>query len=336
MIFSFPAIPKSKVFDNLFTLEQKALDNYIKNNKFTDEEEKIVQECILFYKNSFAYLNTLPLTKFNNEDAKKVWDYLNNVFNFKLIVENDGNFNVVFRVTVVHEIFREKGKVRNPKYLYNPPLHINQKRGIYNRCNSPNSTAFYAAFYENVALRETKPQKGDTIIITTWKNIDGRHFVSYPISNALLTNNIGNAKATNALEKKMANHHPLFKEHFETILKFISSEFVKDKEVISENKFEYLFSAFFSEHILKENNPQDPAPNFDFIVYPSVAYKHFEDNICVPERSLHRLKPVYLQEFEILDTYYDSPLTLYDPPANLRAIREATWITDDLIIWEDE
>jgi len=336
MTFNFPDIPQSKVFSDLLTQEQKALDNYLKQYKFTDNEEAIIQECINFYKKAFAYLKSLPLTDFDKGDAKIVWDYLKKVFNFKIIVDNSVNFEVVFRVTIVNEKFRDKGKVRDSKYLYNPPLKINQDRGIYNRCNSPNSTAFYAAFYENVALRETKPQKGDLIIMTTWKNITGNVFNSYPISNALIANNIGNTKATIAFEKMMENHHPLFKEHFKTILEFISSEFVKDKEVVSENKYEYLYSAFFSEHILQENHPDDPEPNFDFIIYPSVAYKHFEDNICVSERTLHRLVPVHLQEFEILETYYDKPLSLDDLPADLRLIREATRITKDIIIWEDE
>jgi acid stress-induced BolA-like protein IbaG/YrbA len=336
MTFNFPSIPQSKIFNDLLTSEQKALDSYIKNLKFTSDEENIIQECIEFYKEAFKYLKSLPLSQFTEDDAKKVRDYLDNVFNFKLIVDNDGNFEVVFRVTVVSEKFREKGKVRNPKYLYNPPLLINQARGIYNRCNSPNSTVFYAAFYENVALRETKPQKGDIIIMTVWKNTNGSNFLTYPISHALITSNPGNDKATKAFEMTMKNHHRLFSDHFKTILEFISSEFVKDKEVLSEGKYEYFFSAYFSEHILKENNPKDPEPDFDFIVYPSVAYKHLEDNICVPERTLHRLKPIHLKEFEVLETYYDHPLSLEDIPADLKLIREATWITDDLIIWEDE
>lgn len=336
MTFNFPDIPKSKVFNDDLTLEQKALDNYIKNNKFEDKEKIIIQECIAFYKKAFFYLKSLPLSDFNVKEAKDVWNYLKNVFNFKIVIENDNNFNEAYRVTIVREKYLEKGKVRNPKYLYNPSLKINQERGIYNRCNSPNSTAFYASFHKNVALRETKPKKGDIIIISTWKNQSGCSFTSYPISNALITNNIGNSKATEAFEQMMRKHHPLFREHFEIILKFISSEFVKDDEVISEKKYEYLYSAFFSEHILKENNPKDSTPSFDFIVYPSVAYKHFEDNICIPERTLHRLKPIYLQEFEVIETYYDKPLSLVDPPADLRLIREATWITDDIIIWEDE
>jgi len=229
-----------------------------------------------------------------------------------------------------------KGKVRNPKWIYNPPLIANQERGIYNRCNSPNGTAFYAAFYENVALRESKPKKNDIIILTEWKNKTGAPFITYPIGNSTITNNIGNTKATNAFEKSMENHHPLFKEHFKVVLEFLACEFVKEDEVNSDKKFEYLYSAFFSEHILKENNPKDPTSNIDFIIYPSVAYKHFEDNICLPERTLYRLTPIYLREYKVLETHYDKPLTLDEPPVDLELIREATWITDDDIIWDDE
>lgn len=71
MTFDFPDIPQSKVFKDLLTSEQTALDNYIKNSKFTQDEEKTIQECIDFYKKAFDYLKSLPLTDFTADDAKK-------------------------------------------------------------------------------------------------------------------------------------------------------------------------------------------------------------------------------------------------------------------------
>ena len=336
MTFNFPDIPASKIFGEKFTPEQEVIDSYYRTSTFSDADQLIMKECIEFYKTAFTYLKSLPLTNFTEDDAKAVWEYLDKVFNFKFIVQNGGNFDVVFRVTIVQENFREKGKVRNPRFLYNPPLKINKERGVYNRCNSPNSTIFYAAFQENVAIRETKPQKDDVIILAYWRNITKEPFISYPISNASITNNIGNTKATKALEKTLENYHQLIREHWKVVTEFLASEFVKEDEVVSEKKYEYLYSAYFSEHMLKENNPKDPTPNFDFIVYPSVAYKHLEDNICVPERTLHRLEPFYLQEFVVLETLYDKPLTPHEQPVKLGLIREATWITKDQIIWEDE
>jgi hypothetical protein len=111
---------------------------------------------------------------------------------------------------------------------------------------------------------------------------------------------------------------------------------VKDVQIVSPKKYEYLFSAFFSEFILSENKVGDPIPNFDFIIYPSVAFKHLEDNIFIPLRSIPRIAPVYLQEFIVLETNYDKELSREDPPLELKLLRDSDWIEDDLIIWNDE
>lgn len=336
MEFNFPAIPKSKIYGEQFTPEQEALMHYFDAGKLTSDDEKILQECLNFYADVFKYLKSLPLSSFNEEDAKIVWEYLKQAFNTKWVVQNDIDFKIIFRVTIVKDAFLEKDKIRDPKYLHNPPLEINIKNGVYNRGNSPNSTMFYASFYENVAIRETKPQKGDRIIITIWENRSGKPFVSFPISHASIENNEGVLKATNAFKKKMENHHPLFVEHFRIHLDFLASEFVKDKEVVSEKKYEYLFSAFFSEFTLSEKNPQDPSPDYDFIIYPSVAFKHQEDNICIKPDSINKLRPAYLREFYVEETYCDKPLTLEDAPVKLKLLRDATWIEPELIIWNDE
>ena len=116
-------------------------------------------------------MKAIPLSEITDEDLEELKTYLSSVFNFKIIIQNDINFEYLFRVTPVNESFVEKGKVRTPKYLTYPPLDIVKKMGKYNRANSPEKTVFYASFFENVALRETKPEKDSTLLFLHGKTI---------------------------------------------------------------------------------------------------------------------------------------------------------------------
>jgi len=336
MNFDFPLIPDIKIYGEKATPEQDALINYIIHNKFVNGEEKIVKEAVEFYKSVFKYLKSINLSTLEEADMNKIWKYLNATFNFNLIFQDDLRFEILFRVTRVNESFLENDKVRKTKYLYNPPVELNHEKGIFNRCNSPNTSAFYSSFIENVALRETKPDKGQGIILTTWQNISGKLFVYYPVSHAPIINNHPNNRATIAFNKKFQNHHPTFTEYQKLILEFIASEIVKDSEVISEKKYEYIFSAFFCEKILTKRNPKDPTSHFDMILYPSVAYNHEQDNACILPNSLTNLRPIYLREFRILDTYYNQPVTLTKLPLKLQLLRETTCIYEDKIVWNDD
>lgn len=335
MPIQFPVIPKSKVYGEKMTPEQEAVQYYLEHGSLSKEHEEILKECIDFYSKAFSELKKIDLSEINEDTANEIISFLTIVFNVKIIIQNEGKFDYLFRVTIVDDQFLEKGKLRNPQYLYNPPLKLNQAKGIYNRCNSPNSTGLYAAFYENVAFRESKPQKGQRIILTTWKNKSGQSFVSYPISNAMIANNQGNSKATAAFIKTMENHHPFFSSLLKLNLEFLASEFIKESQIKSAKRFEYMFSAFFSEFILSDNNINDPTPNFDFIIYPSVAFKHLEDNIFISPRAISKVTPVYLQEFIVLETHYDKELSRDESPLELKLLRDASWIEDNLIIWND-
>jgi len=242
----------------------------------------------------------------------------------------------LFRVTVVREEFLDKGKVRDTKYLTHPPLEVIQKSGVYNRANSPNTTVFYASFNENVALRETKPPKGSRIIISKWKNKLNRKFISYPLMNNDTVKNEALEESTKAFKeaKKTMDEH-MYKIN-DLLLRFLSSEFVKDTPIVNPKRYEYLYSSFFAEQVLKGKIFNDPAKETDLIVYPSVAYNHKEDNVAVSPRSMNDLKIVGATEFSVKETHYDKTTNIEEKAADLDLLRTFWWIEDDYIIWDDE
>ena len=336
MLFNLPEISNSKQYIEEMTPEQRAIDKCITGEILNEADVSTLQESIDFYKLVFQKLKEIDLSTITKDQVEELKIYLKSVFNFILTISNDIHFDVLFRVSFVRERFLVKGKVRNPSFLGYPPLVLVQEKGIYNRANSNEKTAFYASFLENVALRETKPAKGEIIIISTWENITGKPFSSYPISNSSVKN-IGVQQATLALNKSKETNHPLFAEIMDLVLGFLASEFVKDCEIKSPFKYEYLYSAFFSDQILSPRKENEMIPDTDFIIYPSVAWKHELDNVVIPPYVVNKkLKLIKAIEYLVEETFYDKNLLKDEMPAKLKFIREATWFDPDLIIWEDE
>lgn len=334
--FNLPSLPSSKEYDGKMTPEQKAIMKCLESGELTSENIDSLKKSIAFYKEAFSKLKEINLSNLREDEAEELKSYLNQVFNFKIFVFNDLHFNFLFRVSIVHPDFLEKGKVRNPKYLRNPPIELVKEKGLYNRANTSDKTVFYASFYENVALRETKPQVGDRIIISTWKNTTGKPFNSFPITNSTVDND-GIRKATEAFEETKKYNNPYFAEIMDLILGFLAEEFVKEVKTTNPKRYEYLFSAYFADMVFSPFNEDDPTPRCDFIIYPSVAWQHKHENVAViPESVDSKLKLVRTEEYEVTETFYEKELGLKDSPAKLNLLRQADWIEEDNIIWEDD
>ena len=318
------------------TIEQIILFKLIFNEKTSLIERKVFENAIVFYKNTFKKLKEVELSNITDKEVFDLKKYLDEILNFEIYVANELSFKFSYRVTVIKEDFLEKGKIRTPKYLTYPNLDIIKRNKVYNRANTNEKTVFYCSAFENVAIRETKPMKGELIIISEWENISGKPFNSYPISSSKV-NNYGSIKALSGIKKTSDTFDPLLSEFLNMHIQFLSSEFVKDKKVSNVKRYEYLYSAYFSDKILTPNKEKGDMKDIDCIVYPSVAWEHKHDNLAVcPQAVKTKLKLRKAFEYEIIETYYHKKLKLNEMPVKLRLIRETYDITDTLIIWEDE
>ncbi len=146
----------------------------------------------------------------------------------------------------------------------------------------------------------------------------------------------------------MQFNHPLFARTLELLFEFLSSEFIKQKPVISLNGYEYLFSAYLSDITLKQPvtpvaHPVEPLNDYDCVVYPSVGAQHKTDNIAVKPNSVNRLRPVYLQEIIVEITNYDNAIIFendfpesIDLPIGGHVLRKSNNIRNGKIIWSDD
>ena len=176
--------------------------------------------------------------------------YLKDVINIVLIFQNSVRFGLVVRMIWVANYYEEHGKVRNPNFLsYTPSeiVKVNQKLG---RANTNESTCLYLAESPQVAIFECKPNQGDRIIISGWTTVEDKPLVLYPINSSQNVNH-GVQKATNALDKELSNSNEYFTRIIKLIENFIGSEFIKDVPKTNEWRYEYLYSAYFADKVMK-------------------------------------------------------------------------------------
>ena len=340
MLKPFPQIPSAKIYQGEMTPEQEVQMKLVHEQKLSDEDEAILKESILFYKEAYTYLKSVDLVNLTENDAEKLISFLNQVFNFEFKAQNVIRFHEVYRVSFVYEEFLEKGKVRNLSFLREPPLELVQKKGVYGRANSPQRTVFYAAANPLIAILETKPKVGDRIIIGKWGHDPSKPFVTYPIMNSKVIKSPSLDKARKAFMDRLTFNHPLFAEIMDLHMEFFSSEFVKDIPVSNPKKYEYLYSAYFADNVLNNDfqpvaHPVEPLNHYDALIYPSIAIKHQEDNLAIMPESVKKLVPVQFLDCEVIG--YDTSEVEGDRiPIQVRLFRKSYSIENSNIIWEDD
>lgn len=343
MKFNFPKAPSSKIYGARTTPEQDVIMKLIAEQEIDTNEEKILKEAFEFYQEAFKSLKAINLSAIEEKDLKEIFSFLRVVFNMKLTIQNKINFYSLYRVTLVKDLFLENGKVRNIKYLKNPPLDIVKKNGVYGRANSPKSTIFYCAFHPGVAVLEMKPEINDKIIIAEWVNENAQDFISYPISNNKTIKNESLELATKAFQERMTYNHPLFAKILDSYLDFLSSEFVKDSQIVHPKKYEYIFSAYFADMILDNSfepidHPIEPIKHYDCLIYPSIAVGFKSENLAILPISLKKIKLVKLQEILVKETFYNNLDLINDTvlPVAGEILRTATEFDEERIIWNDD
>jgi hypothetical protein len=269
--------------------------------------------------------------------VESLLSYLGKVFTVTPTIFNDLWIGELYRVSIVADAFLEEGKVRNPKFLSYPPLDIIRSRGVYNRANSPETTVFYAAESESVAIREVKPGTGQRIVLATWVNRTQSPLLAYPLCLTAGIENEYADRSTYAFEQFCKNWPPLISEWAESILSFIAQEFIKEQEQVHPKRYDYLYSAFFADRILQPFPEGSKVDSYECLVYPSVAGKHVPSNVAIrPEVVDNKLTLIKAREFEVMETRYDRALRHNELPARLKLLRESKIISNNRIIWDDD
>lgn len=332
--FNLPPVPKCKIpYQGKDSLETDAIFRSQNGEQLSPEQEEVLREVVDYYEILFPMLKSIDLASIIFEEGLAIQNYLDQAVNYTLLIRNDMTFDRIFRISVVEDSFREKGKVRSTAFLKYPPLGEVKKNKRYNRANTFNKTVFYAAPHWHVALLETKPKVGQKVIMSVWEPCTDELFNSYPIANI---RSYPDPEMDVSLRENSKHQHPLHNRLGELIMDFLVTEFVKDVQSAHPNKLEYLFSAYFSECILGPIIADTAEEECDLIRYPTVAFGHKLENIAMNPHCLDsRMEIVHAIEYEVEETYYDQKYPLEITPAKLKFIREASWFDEGLIVWND-
>lgn len=346
MNIPYPELPhvKQKIVhagNNMyFSLEAIVMQKLVAGEQISNVDEDILKQSIDFNKELYSFLKKVPLSKLTESDAEKLIAYVIDAIGLVMNPTNDITFHNVFRVTVVSaDMLDETGKVRDIKYLMHRPIDLVRKHGYYSRANTVKSTVFYCSFLPGVAIHETKPKKGDRIILTRWKNTDGQKFTSCPIAYNKGIQNENTQAAVDGLEKLKARKHPLLAQMMDMYTDFFGSELVKKVECTSGKKFEYLYGALFGDQILNNYDSyygpgtKEPA----CLIYPSVAYGHREENLAIASKHVPRLSPLDCTDGIVWEELYEKlAVNEMELPIVFGRMRIANRFEGNKIIWNDD
>lgn len=329
-------IEYKKYKDDEYTLEQQIFGKILTKQPISEKEENILDELISFYKETTNELEKIDLTSLTEEDYNDLCKFLQSFYNIIYPVQNKLDFQELYRVCIVNEGLREKGKIRHPKYISFPELSYLTKRGKLNRANTFNSTLLYASSNLRVAMAEIKPQKDDYIIISKWEKTKAEKLNSYPIVNC--EKEIANEflkQSAQAFKQMYTLTHPKFAQIIDINLQFLASEFIKKVDNGSDKGYEYSFSSYYSDQIIDTSN-------FDCIIYPSVPFEYKADNVAIKPDNLKDyinitkgIKLILVQECKVKSIDY-SKMDLNTDFYTLEFIRESDWFKNDDIIWNDD
>jgi len=336
-----PKIPDCKQWKGNTTPEQDILMKIQKGEQVSKDELKILDCAYEFYAEAFAALKVIDLSEIDHDQANQLKEYLKNVINVELVYQNDVTPGLVFRMIWVAEYNMEDDKVRDPKFLSLTPLDIVKANGKLGRANTNETTCLYLAETAQVAVFECKPSPGERVIISGWSTREEKPLIMYPINTSQKVS-LGVQKATDALDDHLYDSNQYFARMIKIIQEFIGEEFIKDIPKKNEFRYEYLYSAYFSDKVLNskitvlDENNSPVLGEYDGIIYPSIATNYNFDNIAVRESSVHKLQPLFCHEYIVHETHYDIfNGTENRLPFNGKLLRKSISV-EDRIIWDDD
>ena len=230
------------------------------------------------------------------------------------------------RITINKNLFDGQNKrIEEVKFLRYPPADRVSKHG---RANLIGQSVFYSTSNLITAMKEMKPNVGDLITTSIWRQKEDGYFLNIsPIfKKTSLNGRVHNKLSLQfqmAYEKSLKQHSKEIAEQIDELLQFIADCFAKN--VAYGNDFDYALSAFYANKILNEFENG----TIDALVYPSVADKLDFSNVAI--------KPNVLDEhFELYQVNEGFVVGVPNAPSGGFNIQGTGWsktFNDEKIIW---
>lgn len=252
--------------------------------------DKEISDYELFLnKEHLRLLKSLSNKEINSSDEDSIRCLLDKLFIYFFYSKYQDSFDTIHRITINKRILKTNNRIKDIRNLKYPP--DSNLVTTYGRCNLPKQSVLYASFMQITSLGELRPQIGDLITQSTWRLKSTKPLTYVPIFSKQPTNKpFINTMTGETIEcltnlktleldirfKKASDDLPKnLKELSHIVVDFIADFFAK--KVNSDNHFNYIFSAYFSDKFL--NKVEEG--HIDAIVYPSVPDKLNSENIAI-------------------------------------------------------
>jgi hypothetical protein len=279
-------------------MTNKLLDKIVIDiNRHLFNSVESIKEKLDYYRQ----LSKKGLSNLTEEEFISLQQDIRKFFNVVFTASADAYPTKLFRISFNKPITNEGrgGRLQKVSQLLGVPAD----KSTLNRCNFPGESIFYCALDFNTAVWETQPQFGDVITVSEWKIKEGQKLILHTIFNHPDIDNV-NEEAKKAYEgylKEMDKVHPKQYELFDTVIKFVTEEFIKP--IPKDKPKEYLFSAHFASVLYL---PSPSGFRIEAISYPSVQRKYGVTNLAIQNSlALNKLELIATTTCDVMQTNYD-------------------------------
>ncbi len=238
-------------------------------------------------------------------------------------------FPEIVRLTINKKILGSNKRIHDINHLKYPPAHLVKS---YGRCNLPGQSVLYASYGMLSILSEMKPELGDLITISTWKNVENATltfcpvFLNQPPDGSI---NLRSHRYERQFQKLLKDIPKNATIAIEFLNQFVADAFSKRFKHNS-NDINYLISAYFANQMLYKFKEH----GIEAIFYPSVQQKLAFENLAIkPEVFDAKYKLVKVQEDIVVKTPRDGGGGYFQ-----EGIGECTSFDFDsrIILWTDK
>jgi len=161
----FPDITEHKKWKNNTTFEQIVFQKLLNQQDVNDHEKEIFIGLRDYYVELQNKLKLIDYNNLNDEELLSFAGYIAYALNFLCLIGNEIILPFTYRLVVNESVLGKAERIKELKYLTNPPLSVNQKHKLLNRANTSETTVFYTCEDINTCLLERKPEVGQIVTL---------------------------------------------------------------------------------------------------------------------------------------------------------------------------
>lgn len=289
-------------------------------------ERDCTKQDVTNFSKILDYITNLTRNGVNPTHVDMIIRILDEAIDFESYLCHEMEFTEIHRLTINKSILGKNQRIREIAHVKYPPRECVKS---YGRCNQPGQSILYASSGMLSILSEMKPELGDLITISTWRNVDNATLTFCPIFKNQPADGIVNINSYNynkEFNRLLKNMPPNIGVKVDLLTQFVANAFSK-LFARNSNDVNYLISAYFSDIMLNRYNNK----SIEAIFYPSVQQNLAFENLAIkPSVFDDKYRLVHVKDAIIVNTPAQSGGGYFQ-----EGIGDSSVFKDNTIVWDD-